>query len=101
MADLQARLIRAIGDPEKRLRRMLCLLRAMIRDDFGFQLNRPRLRRSKHHPSLSLIGMERVHEEVRCLGESAANKMLDGMADFGLLTPSCPGRCAKGADLPL
>ncbi|MEK7690071.1 MAG: CCA tRNA nucleotidyltransferase [Bdellovibrionota bacterium] len=106
MADLQARLIRAIGDPEKRFAedalRLLRAVRFATTLDFSIEPATAKAIK-KHHPSLSLISMERVHEEVRIAWASPQpNKMLDGMADFGLLDTILPEVAAlKGADLPL
>jgi poly(A) polymerase len=98
LADLQARVLRAIGDPDARLEEdRLRLLRAVrFAARFGLKMD-PATERAieRHAPELRGVSRERVGQEVRRMlahaGRAAAVSMIErlGLAPATLLEPAC------------
>lgn len=93
-ADLEAGLIRAIGDPERRFEedhlRMLRAVRFAAR--FGFQIEPATMAAiRKHHARIQIIAAERVREElVRILTEGNARLGFELLDESGLLADILP-----------
>ena len=93
-ADLDARLIRAIGDPDARFREdHLRLLRAVrFAARLGFTIEAATFDAIRHHAALiTRVSAERVRDElVRILTEGGAAYGLDLLDETGLLTTLLP-----------
>jgi putative nucleotidyltransferase with HDIG domain len=104
-ADLQAGLIRAIGDPERRfLEDKLRMLRAVrFAARFGYQIEPRTLAAVQHHASeIAVVSAERIREELSKLWtEGAPGRGLELLDESGLLAELLPEVSAmKGVPQP-
>jgi poly(A) polymerase len=104
-ADLQAGLIRAIGDPERRFvedkLRMLRALRFAAR--FGYRIEPRTFAAVQHHaPEIAIVSAERIREELsKLLTEGAARRGFELLDESGLLREVLPEVSAmKGVPQP-
>ena len=105
LADLQARLIRAIGDPGRRFTedklRMLRAVRFAAR--FGYEIEPATFDAiQKHAREIHAVSAERVHEELdKLLTEGAARRGFELLEQSGLLSQILPEVSAmKGIEQP-
>jgi len=104
-ADLEAKLIRAIGDPERRFREdHLRLLRAVrFAARLGFAIEPATLEAiGRHHALIRTVSAERVRDElVRILTEGGARQGFELLDSTGLLEDLLPEVAAmKGVQQP-
>ena len=104
-ADLEARLIRAIGDPELRFREdHLRLLRAVrLATRFGFEIEAATLAAiRRNHALIRKVSAERIREELtRILTEGSARRGFELLDTTGLLDDLLPEIAAmKGVEQP-
>jgi len=102
-ADLDARLIRAIGDPPERFHedklRMLRAVRFAAR--LGFEIEAATMRAIQQHaPEIGSISAERIRDELnRILTEGGARRGFELLDESGLLEPILPEVAAlKGVE---
>jgi poly(A) polymerase len=103
--DLQAGLVRAIGDPDRRFAedklRMLRAVRFAAR--FGFEVDEATFGSIRRHVSeIQRVSPERLREELsKMLGEGAARRAFELLEDTGLLGQVLPEIAAmKGVEQP-
>ena len=104
-ADLQKRLIRAIGDPDMRISEdHLRLLRAVrFAARLGFEIEPATFAAiQRHHALIQKVAVERIHDElVRILTEGGARRGLELLDSSGLLADILPEVAAmKGVGQP-
>jgi poly(A) polymerase len=104
-ADLSAKLIRAIGDPDRRFTEdKLRLIRAVrFAARFGFTIESATLAAIRRHASeISLVSAERLRDELtKILTEGAARRGFELLDETGLLPFVLPEIAAmKGVDQP-
>ncbi len=104
-ADLEAGIIRAIGDPERRFRedklRMLRAVRFAAR--FGYTIEPKTFEAIRAHASeIHSVSAERIHEELsKLLTEGAARRGFELLDETGLLEQVLPEIAAfKGVEQP-
>src|SRR3974390_3544435 len=104
-ADLEAHLIRAIGEPERRFTedklRMLRAVRFAAR--FGYEIEPQTLAAiQKHASEIRVVSAERIREELtKLLTEGHARRGFELLADTGLLSQVLPEIAAmKGVEQP-
>jgi poly(A) polymerase len=103
--DLQARIIRAIGDPDRRFTedklRMLRAIRFAAR--FAYAIDPPTFSAiRKHAPEIHVVSAERIREELtKLLTEGAARRGFELLDETGLLSELLPEMAAmKGIPQP-
>ena len=103
--DLQAGIVRAIGDPDRRLAedklRMMRAVRFAAR--FGFEIEEATLGSIRRHVSeVQQVSPERLHEELtKMLTEGAARRAFEMLDESGLLGQVLPEIAAmKGVEQP-
>lgn len=104
-ADLEAGIVRAIGDPERRFRedhlRMLRAVRFAAR--LGFRIEAKTMAAiQRMHASIALVSAERIRDElVRILTEGGARRGFELLDETGLLNDILPEVAAmKGVEQP-
>lgn len=103
--DLQAGIVRAIGDPDRRFAedklRMMRAVRFAAR--FGFEIEEATLESIRRHVSeIQIVSPERVHDELtKMLTEGAARRAFELLDESGLLGQVLPEIAAmKGVEQP-
>ena len=92
--DLEARLIRAVGDPEVRFQedklRMLRAVRFAV--ELGFKIDEPTAEAIKNHaPEILLVSWERIRDELlKIFSSPSPHRGLDLLHEFGLLEKVLP-----------